>query len=31
MFSGGKAQFKQVHEAVINGIHFAADVFKLKV
>jgi hypothetical protein len=31
MFGGRKAPLKQVYEAVINGIHFTADVFKLKV
>jgi len=31
VFGRGKAPFKQVYEAVINGIHFAADVFKLNV
>jgi hypothetical protein len=31
MCGGGKAPFKQIYEAVINGIHFTADVVKLNV
>jgi hypothetical protein len=31
MFGGRKAPLKQVHQAIINGIHFAADVLKLNV
>jgi hypothetical protein len=31
MFGGREAPLKQAHEAIINGIHFAANVLKLNV